>query len=91
MRNVLVTGSRGIGLEFARQYLRKGDRVFAASRMPEKSSDLQKLEAEFDDRLSIHRLDVSSDDSRRRLLRLLSKEIAELDILINNAGIASGN
>jgi NAD(P)-dependent dehydrogenase (short-subunit alcohol dehydrogenase family) len=92
MKSILVTGgSRGIGLEFTRQYLRKGFQVFAASRSPEKSGELQKLKAEFDDRLSIYQLDVSVEDSRHRLFRQLSKEIGKLDILINNAGIASGN
>jgi NAD(P)-dependent dehydrogenase (short-subunit alcohol dehydrogenase family) len=92
MKDILVTGgSRGIGLEFTRQYLKKGHRVFAASRNPEKSGELQKLKAEFDDRLSICQLDVSVEDSRHQLFRQLSKKVGKLDILINNAGIASGN
>jgi NAD(P)-dependent dehydrogenase (short-subunit alcohol dehydrogenase family) len=92
MGNILITGgSRGIGLEFARQYLGQGHRVFAASRTPEKSGELQKLKAEFDDRLSIHQLDTSVESSRRQLFQQLSKEIEGLDLLINNAGIASGN
>jgi len=92
MKNILVTGgSRGIGLEFVRQYLLLGHRVFAASRNPEKSGELQKLIAEFDRRLSISQLDVSAEDSRHQLFRKLSKDISKLDILINNAGIASGN
>ena len=92
MENILVTGgSRGIGLEFTRQYLQRGFQVFAASRSPERSGELQKLQEEFDDRLSIHQLDVSAEDSRHRLFRQLSEEIGQLDILVNNAGIASGN
>jgi NAD(P)-dependent dehydrogenase (short-subunit alcohol dehydrogenase family) len=47
MKSILVTGgSRGIGLEFTRQFLGKGHRVFAASRFPEKSGELQKLKAD---------------------------------------------
>jgi NAD(P)-dependent dehydrogenase (short-subunit alcohol dehydrogenase family) len=92
MRNILVTGgSRGIGLEFTRQYLNKGYRVFAASRRPEKSGELGQLKTDFGDRLSIYTLDVSIEDSRHQLFEQLSKEVEGLDILINNAGIASGN
>jgi len=92
MKNILITGgSRGIGLEFARQFLAKGHRVFAASRYPEKSSDLQTLKATFDELLSICQLDVSDDDSRHQLFRQLSGEIGQLDLLVNDAGIASGN
>jgi NAD(P)-dependent dehydrogenase (short-subunit alcohol dehydrogenase family) len=92
MKKILITGgSRGIGLEFARQFLAKGHRAFAASRYPEKSGALQELKAEFDQLLSICRLDVSDDRSRHRLFRQLSEEIGQLDLLINGAGIASGN
>jgi NAD(P)-dependent dehydrogenase (short-subunit alcohol dehydrogenase family) len=91
MKNILVTGgSRGIGLEFTRQLLKKGHRVFAASRFPEKSGELQKLKAEFDDQLAICQLDTSARDSRQELFRQLSK-VGKLDMLVNNAGIASGN
>jgi len=92
MKNVLITGgSRGIGLEFARQYLTKGYRVYVASRQPEKSSELQKLKTEHNDWLSTYQLEVSVEDTRHQLFRQLSQEIEGLDLLINNAGIASGN
>jgi NAD(P)-dependent dehydrogenase (short-subunit alcohol dehydrogenase family) len=92
MKNILITGGiRGIGLEFTRQYLGKGHRVFAASRAPEKSGELQSLKAEFDDHLQIYPLDVSVEASRHQLFQKLSQNVDALDILINNAGIASGN
>jgi NAD(P)-dependent dehydrogenase (short-subunit alcohol dehydrogenase family) len=92
MKNVLVTGgSRGIGLEFTRQYLQKDFQVFAASRNPASTGDLQKLKTEYDDQLSVYELDVSDGGSRQRLYQRLSEKVEKLDILINNAGIASGN
>src|SRR5262245_28319573 len=43
-RRVAVTGAnRGLGLEFTRQYLKRGDRVFALVRKPEEASDLVAL------------------------------------------------
>jgi NAD(P)-dependent dehydrogenase (short-subunit alcohol dehydrogenase family) len=92
MKNILITGgSRGIGLEFTRRYLIRGNRVFAASRTPEQSNGLKTLKNEFDDQLSIYPLDISDEDSRQRLFHRLSVEVDKLDMLINNAGIASGN
>jgi len=92
MNNILITGgSRGIGFEFTRQYLTNGHRVFKSSRNLEKSSELQKLKTDFDGQLSICQLDVRNEDTRHQLFRQLSKEIDQLDILSNNAGIASGN
>jgi len=92
MKNILITGgSRGIGLEFTRQYLMNGHRVFTASRNPEKSNELQKLKDNFNSRLSIFQLDVSDSDSRKILFQRISGEADKLDLLINNAGIASGN
>jgi NAD(P)-dependent dehydrogenase (short-subunit alcohol dehydrogenase family) len=92
MRTVLVTGgSRGIGLEFTRQYLAKGCLVFAASRKAEDSADLQQFQARYGDRLGICPLDVAEEESRRDLFRALSARTERLDLLINSAGVLSGN
>lgn len=40
-RNAVVTGAnRGIGLEFARQWLARGERVIATCRRPGKATEL---------------------------------------------------
>jgi NAD(P)-dependent dehydrogenase (short-subunit alcohol dehydrogenase family) len=92
MKEILVTGgSRGIGLEFTRQYLNKGSRVFAASRHPEDSRHLLRLQAEHGDRLVVLRVDVGQEESRRDLFRALSAETERLDLVINSAGVLSGN
>jgi NAD(P)-dependent dehydrogenase (short-subunit alcohol dehydrogenase family) len=92
METVLVSGgSRGLGLEFTTQYLKKGYQVVAASRNPGDSTELQLLKTQYTDLLSIHKLDVSDETSRNILFQKVSDEIGKLDILINNAGIASGN
>lgn len=92
MKTVLITGgSRGLGLEFTKKYLKKGLHVFAASRHAVISTDLQQLKTEYNDQLSIYQLDVSDEKSRHHLYQKISKDTKKLDILINNAGIASGN
>ncbi|WP_262922952.1 SDR family NAD(P)-dependent oxidoreductase [Hymenobacter cellulosilyticus] len=48
MKSVLITGAnRGLGLELTRQYLERGDQVFAASRQPEGATDLQALSQQY--------------------------------------------
>ena len=91
MKTHLVTGAnRGIGLEFARQLAGRGDRVFAACRMPGEADDLLTLMAEVGaERLSIVKLDVLNAKS----IEALGEDVAgrldggKLDTLINNAGI----
>jgi len=92
MKSILVTGaSKGIGLEFNRQYLHQGYRVFAASRKPENSLELQHLKSQYNDHLVIHQLDVSDEESRHNFYQALLIQTEKLDVLINNAGIIAGN
>lgn len=88
MTNILITGAnRGIGLEFCKQYLRKGNRVYACCRDVSKAMNLQQLKADNSKNLSIIPLDVESYDSIQQLKFSLKNQ--PLDILINNAGIFS--
>ena len=44
MPSALITGAnRGLGLEFARQYLADGWQVYAACRDPDSASELRRL------------------------------------------------
>jgi NAD(P)-dependent dehydrogenase (short-subunit alcohol dehydrogenase family) len=85
MRCVLVTGaSRGIGLEFVRQYAATGYRVLATCRDPQSSIDLHELRGTID----THKLDVASDED----IEELRDELAgtPIDILICNAAVLGG-
>ena len=85
----LITGAnRGIGLEFAKQYLAKGWRVIATCRKPESADDLKKLQAEYPDMLFIDKLDVR-DHSQIDLLAERYHDTL-IDVLLNNAGISGG-
>ncbi len=91
MKNILITGSsRGLGLEFARQYLEKGNNVIASCRKPEKAKDLQDLKERFPENLTIIQLDVTKEEDRNRVFEQVKTDFESLDVLINNAGIISG-
>ncbi|MFX0064022.1 MAG: SDR family oxidoreductase [Candidatus Hermodarchaeota archaeon] len=92
MKRILVTGSsRGLGLEFVKQYLEKGNLVIASSRNPHKSSALKKLKNKYSENLMIIKLDVSKREEREKAFDIISKQFHALDLLINNAGIISGD
>jgi NAD(P)-dependent dehydrogenase (short-subunit alcohol dehydrogenase family) len=81
--HVVVTGAnRGIGLEFVRQYLSRGDRVTAGCRDPESAAALRALAGE---RLAVHACDVSDDARVEAFARAVGD--ATVDLLINNAGV----
>lgn len=78
-KHVLITGAnRGIGLEFAKQYLVQGYEVTAVVRKP--STELQELSVNI-----IEGIDVSKSDDVAQLASALSDK--SIDVLINNAGI----
>jgi NAD(P)-dependent dehydrogenase (short-subunit alcohol dehydrogenase family) len=85
---VLVTGaSRGLGLEFVRQYADRGERVFAACRSPDGAKALRDLAGPHGERVSIVGLDVSDIESIRHAHSAVAAHVDALDLLINNAGV----
>ncbi|MEK8090646.1 SDR family oxidoreductase [Thermithiobacillus plumbiphilus] len=84
MNAILITGSdKGLGLEFTRQYLDAGWRVHASCRRPDQAELLQSLD-QTNDRLQLHKLDVTDPASIKDLANALRDET--LDVLLNNAG-----
>lgn len=80
---MVITGTRkGIGRFLCEHYLQRGWRVYGCSR---DGSDLEHPQY-------VHtRLDVSDEAAVARMLRDVAKGSRRLDVLINNAGIASMN
>jgi NAD(P)-dependent dehydrogenase (short-subunit alcohol dehydrogenase family) len=90
MQHILITGAnRGLGLEFTRQYLARGERVFAGSRQPAAASSLHALQARYPPRLSVVALDVADAEAIQTWHQAVQSQTDRLDLLINNAGIYS--
>jgi NADPH:quinone reductase-like Zn-dependent oxidoreductase len=84
---VLITGtSRGIGLEFTRQYAALGWRVIATCRRPHEANELQEIAAEYPN-VTIDELDVLRHD----MVDALAKKYKDqpIDVLLNVAGSAT--
>jgi NAD(P)-dependent dehydrogenase (short-subunit alcohol dehydrogenase family) len=86
MPSTLITGAnRGLGFEFARQYLADGWQVYAACRNPQSASELRRLADASDDKLQILALDVIDPVSVQAAAAKLAGQA--IDLLLNNAGI----
>ncbi len=85
---ILITGaSRGLGLEFVRQTLDRGDQVLAGCRNPGEAADLQTLVSRHPDRLTVLPLDVTDGASIEAAVESVRSQVDGLDLLINNAGV----
>ncbi len=83
---ILITGAnRGIGLEFATQFVAGNWRIIACCRQPDQAESLQKLRHAHGDQLLIHPLDLSDLATIDQLADTLHQE--SIDIIINNAGV----
>lgn len=86
----LVTGAnRGLGLEFTRQLLARGDRVVATARQPGRATELNALAAEHPGRLRVLPLDVAEPASIDALAAELPLQdpALQLGLLVNCAGV----
>ena len=89
MRTVFITGaSSGFGAAAARRFAARGDRVIAAARRTER---LRSLADELGPGLLLPlTLDVRDRASVERVADSLPPDFAEVDILVNDAGLALG-
>jgi 3-oxoacyl-[acyl-carrier protein] reductase len=83
VKTIVVTGTRkGIGKEISEHYLSKGYRVFGCSRGP------KSIENENYTHFS---LDVADEKAVVDMVAEVSRSASRIDVLLNNAGIASMN
>lgn len=89
--NIFVTGaSRGIGLEFVKQYasLASTKLIFATCRSESKATELKQLAAN-NDKVKILELEVRDYNKYEKIVDEVTKSVGPdgLNLLINNAGI----
>ena len=91
MTHYLITGAnRGLGLEFVRQLLARGDAVTACCREPDQATELKALGQDAGERFKTLALDVT-DEKAIAILPDHIKDGTPVDVVINNAGVAAGH
>ena len=84
MPTALITGAnRGLGFEFARQYLADGWNVYAACRDPNSASELRRLADASGHKLQILALDVTDGDGDRAVVGFV-----QIILRLRNGGFA---
>ncbi len=84
MSTVVITGAnRGLGLELARVYAGRGDRVIAGCRIPGTADELARLTEH------VHALDMGDEQSIAGFIAAIGEQ--PVDIVVNNAGIDARN
>ncbi|MGW3248918.1 oxidoreductase [Streptomyces sp. NPDC001070] len=87
-RTWLITGgSQGLGRALAVAALEAGDQVAVTSRKPEALADLAE---EHPERLQTPALDVTSPSEARDVVAAVVERFGSLDVVVNNAGYATG-
>jgi len=85
---IFVTGATaGFGAEIARKFVKEGHKVIATGRRKERLDDLK---AELGDALYAVELDVTNRASIEEAIASLPADWRNIDVLVNNAGLALG-
>jgi len=85
---IFVTGATaGFGAEIARKFVKEGHKVIATGRRKERLDDLK---TELGDALYPVELDVTNRASIQDAIDSLPAEWRNIDVLVNNAGLALG-
>jgi NAD(P)-dependent dehydrogenase (short-subunit alcohol dehydrogenase family) len=88
MAHALVTGAnRGIGLEFVRQLLARGERVVATCRHPGRALELTRLAGAHPGHLLVLPLTLPDTRSIAELVREIATLDLRIGLLVNNAGM----
>ncbi len=91
-KTVFITGaSAGIGLSCAECFAEEGSRIILTARREDKLNELAEyINDKFGTETLVRRMDVSDKKEVREVVGSLPEEWKEIDILINNSGLALG-
>jgi len=92
-KTVLITGcNRGIGREAVRLFAENGYNLICCIRKehPDFSAFVDKLKAQHGINAEILYFEMTDEDAIKEALKPILKERRQIDVLINNAGIATG-
>jgi NAD(P)-dependent dehydrogenase (short-subunit alcohol dehydrogenase family) len=89
MSTILITGcSTGIGFATAELMARNGHTIYAMMRNPQHAPELGQLAQRDNLPITILPMDVDSDESVRAAIAEVLAQAGQIDVLVNNAGIA---
>ncbi len=88
MATILITGtSKGIGMVAALTCGRAGHHVAATMRNPGQATELMETIKKENLPIKVFKMDVDDDTSVNSTITTITKEMGEIDVLVNNAGI----
>ena len=90
-KTVLITGATsGIGLGCARKFAENGDRLILTGRNEQRLTEIRKELTEKGTQVVTMAFDVRDSKKAQQLMSQLPQEWQDIDVLVNNAGLALG-
>ncbi len=91
-RNVFITGaSSGIGKATAYDFAKNGDNLILCARRIDLLNDIKNdILSKYDVTVTVYELDVTNHNDIKKVVKDIKNRNIDIDILINNAGLASG-
>lgn len=84
----VVTGcDHGLGVALVKSALARGYQVFAGCLAPRRAWAMKHLKAQYGRKLAVFKIDMSAEGSIKRACAYIKKQVARVDLLINNAGM----
>ena len=92
-KTIFITGaSTGIGKATAIEFAKEGHNLILCARQIDQLETIKEmLEKQYEVTVEVYKLDVTDYDAVKQLSEKLKQSNVNIDVLINNAGLASGH